>query len=215
MSEKIEKIKKSFIFYESFYDAIEHLPDKKRLKLFDAITKLALRNEEIELKDEEKRLFCLIKPQVLANLKRYNDGKKGGRPKKENIDKLITSGFENEKTSGFENGKPNKNKNVNKNENVNENENEEEKEKEIHKEKKSKSFSFNPPTICDVQEYVDEISSHIDANDFVDYYTMNGWKVGKNPMKDWRAAVRHWTRRKKTEQVKKPYYNPVEYGGLF
>ena len=29
---------------------------------------------------------------------------------------------------------------------------------------------------------------------FVDYYTANGWKVGKNPMKDWRAAVRTWER---------------------
>ena len=34
----------------------------------------------------------------------------------------------------------------------------------------------------------------MDAVRFVDYYTANGWKVGKNPMKDWRAAVRTWER---------------------
>lgn len=107
----MQNIKQSFIFYASFYDAIECLSDKKRLKMYDAIAKLALKNEETELKGEEKRLFCLIRPQILANLKRYEDGQKGGRPKKEKVEEI--------KTTGFENKKPNENENVNNNENVN------------------------------------------------------------------------------------------------
>lgn len=35
----------------------------------------------------------------------------------------------------------------------------------------------------------------IDPERFVDYYSSNGWKVGKNPMRDWKAAVRAWSRR--------------------
>ena len=35
----------------------------------------------------------------------------------------------------------------------------------------------------------------VDPDRFVDYYTSNGWKVGKNPMKDWKAAVRTWEKR--------------------
>ena len=34
----------------------------------------------------------------------------------------------------------------------------------------------------------------MDAQRFIDYYTSNGWKVGRNPMKDWKAAVRTWER---------------------
>ena len=34
----------------------------------------------------------------------------------------------------------------------------------------------------------------VDAEKFIDYYTSNGWKVGKNSMKDWKAAVRTWER---------------------
>ena len=102
-------MKESFIFYRSFYEAIKDLDDKKRLKMFDSITKMALENEEIDnLKGICKQLFILIKPQITANNKRYEDGKKGGRPKKE-------------KTSGFFEKKPNENENVNVNVNKNEN----------------------------------------------------------------------------------------------
>ncbi len=66
----------------------------------------------------------------------------------------------------------------------------------LSKAKKSNSNNrrFTPPTVQQVQEYVDEKGYHIDAERFVDYYTSNGWKVGKNSMKDWKAAVRTWER---------------------
>lgn len=51
---------------------------------------------------------------------------------------------------------------------------------------------FIPPTVEVVQEYCKERNNRVDASKFVDYYTANGWKVGKNPMKDWKAAVRMW-----------------------
>lgn len=52
--------------------------------------------------------------------------------------------------------------------------------------------SFIPPTISDVEEYCRERGNAVDAERFIDYYTANGWKVGRNPMKDWKAAVRTW-----------------------
>lgn len=51
-----------------------------------------------------------------------------------------------------------------------------------------------PPTLEEVQAYCIERGNHVDAARFVDYYTSNGWKVGKNKMKDWKAAVRTWER---------------------
>ena len=53
---------------------------------------------------------------------------------------------------------------------------------------------FTAPTIEEVKEYCSERKNGVDAERFVNYYTANGWKVGKNPMKDWKAAVRSWER---------------------
>ena len=54
------------------------------------------------------------------------------------------------------------------------------------------SKRFTPPTLEEVEDYINEKGYNISASKFIDYYTSNGWKVGKNPMKDWRAAVRSW-----------------------
>ena len=53
---------------------------------------------------------------------------------------------------------------------------------------------FTKPTIEEVQAYCQERNKGVDAQKWYDYYSANGWKVGKNPMKDWRAAIRTWER---------------------
>ena len=53
---------------------------------------------------------------------------------------------------------------------------------------------FKPPTVDEVKAYCIERQNNVDAARFIDYYTANGWKVGKNTMKDWKAAVRTWER---------------------
>lgn len=119
--------KESFVFYASFYEALQDMKDKDRLKVYDAICELALNNKETELTGLAKIVFTLIKPQILANQKRYENGRKGGRPKKttDGLLKEITNGFENKKTDGFNKTKtktkPNENENVNVNDNDNDN----------------------------------------------------------------------------------------------
>ena len=68
-----------------------------------------------------------------------------------------------------------------------------EKEKDIEKESKPLK-RFTAPTLEDVKAYCEERKNNVDAERFINYYTANGWKVGKNPMKDWKAAVRSWER---------------------
>lgn len=51
---------------------------------------------------------------------------------------------------------------------------------------------FKPPTVEEVAEYCRERQNKVDAQRFIDYYTANGWKVGRNSMKDWKAAIRTW-----------------------
>lgn len=74
-----------------------------------------------------------------------------------------------------------------------------EKELEIEKDSSAKSTTtkrkrFEKPTISDIEQYCIERNNNIDASQFFDYYESNGWKVGKNSMKDWKAAVRTWER---------------------
>ena len=59
---------------------------------------------------------------------------------------------------------------------------------------KSKAKRFTPPTLEEVTAYCIERNNSVDAQHFIDYYTSNGWLVGKNKMKDWKAAVRTWER---------------------
>ena len=57
---------------------------------------------------------------------------------------------------------------------------------------KVKVKRFTKPTIEDVLDYCSDRNNLVDAEKFYDYYSSNGWKVGKNPMKDWKASVRTW-----------------------
>ena len=63
---------------------------------------------------------------------------------------------------------------------------------DINKEKPSKKFK--KPSLEEVQEYCKERNNNINPEHFIDYYESNGWKVGKNPMKDFKAAIRTWER---------------------
>nr|DAJ97792.1 MAG TPA: replisome organizer protein [Caudoviricetes sp.] len=72
-------------------------------------------------------------------------------------------------------------------------------EKEIDKEidnkcasTKQKRKRFVKPTISDIEQYCSEKNISINAQQFIDYYESNGWKVGRNSMKDWQATVRRW-----------------------
>lgn len=54
--------------------------------------------------------------------------------------------------------------------------------------------AFTKPTPSEVTAYATSIGKQIDGDRFCDYYESRGWMVGKSPMKDWKAAVRNWTR---------------------
>ncbi len=61
---------------------------------------------------------------------------------------------------------------------------------------------FTPPTLEEVSQYCNERQNGIDPQRFIDYYTSNGWKVGRNPMKDWKAAIRTWESKETTTKPK-------------
>lgn len=103
-------------------------------------------------------------------------------------------------------------------------------EKEIHSSASTttKRKRFEKPTLSEIKQYCIERKNNVDAQHFYDYYESNGWKVGKNSMKNWQAAVRTWeknsytsttkqTKKTNTEQTLDAIYkvmneSEVEYG---
>lgn len=74
------------------------------------------------------------------------------------------------------------------------------KNKESEADKPPARHRFIPPTVNDVRAYCKDCGYSIDPERFVDFYTSNGWRVGKNPMRDWKAKVREWASRESQEK---------------
>ena len=84
-------------------------------------------------------------------------------------------------------------------------------------EKAQTAKRFAPPSVEEVTAYCRERKNGVDAQRFVDFYASKGWKVGQNPMKDWRACVRTWEQRERTpvqmpvKQVRAAQYTQRDY----
>jgi hypothetical protein len=170
------KDKKSFIMYADQQGVFKQLPDDVAGRLIKHIFSYV--NDENPCTEELiiNIAFEPIKQSLKRDLKRWEDyiekqslnGKKGGRPPKAK---------ESQETQAFLN-KPKKadSVSVSVNDSVNENE---------------KIKQFKAPTVGELKNEF----PNIDAESFHDFYTSKGWKIGKDPMKDWRAAARNWERR--------------------
>lgn len=83
---------------------------------------------------------------------------------------------------------------------------------------------FTPPTVADVSAFAKEHGLSLNAEQFVDFYAAKGWRIGKEPMKDWRAAVRTWEARDNepgkpvktvsAQQYEQRHYQPGELDAL-
>ena len=57
---------------------------------------------------------------------------------------------------------------------------------------------FKKPTLEEIKEYCKERNNNVDAQRFIDFYESKDWMIGKNKMKDWKAAIRTWEKNSKT-----------------
>jgi len=69
--------------------------------------------------------------------------------------------------------------------------------KPITNNQKERGRRFSPPSLFEVKKYCEERGSGIDPEQFVNFYQSKGWKVGSNTMRDWKAAVVTWEKRKR------------------
>ena len=210
--------RESFVFYRSFYEGIKELPRDIQGEVLTAIMEYGLNGVTTEnQKQITKAMFALIKPQLDANNQRFENGKKGGRPKA-NCNQTET---ETKPKQNRNKTKPEPNVNVNDNVNDNdisflekkkqksdaavsdlENENSESPLETLQAPKEQSGGGrkrFVIPTPEEVQAYCDERKNGILGQQFCDFYSSKGWKIGKEPMKDWKAAVRTWEMRRKDQ----------------
>ena len=187
----------SFIFHEAWTEAISQLDKDDELAIFRAVVDYGLTGQEpANLNGALYGLFCLIKKQIDfdKNLRqsKSNAGKKGMESRYKNQQNVNTSNtsqqnLTNDNTSQQE--ITNDNLYVYDNVYVNDN---------VYVDKKNKQKKvFRKPTVEEVEAYCKERGNGINAEQFVNHYEAKGWMIGKQPMKDWQAAVRTWERTNK------------------
>lgn len=214
-------MKTNFLIYKEHYDAFKVLNLEQKGLLFEALCQYAFEGKEPTNAEPVIIMgFAFVKNQIDRDFAKYEEtvkrnqanGQKGGRPKKQDIDNGLKSNTsetdENpQKPTGLFglSEKTQKTRLRNKELGIMNNDLGIKNNDNLEKEQKTK---FLAPTLNEIQNFVSENKlSFIDPDAFFNYYTSNGWNVGKNKMKDWQSAVKAWNARNKTN--KKPYQHPA------
>ena len=189
-----------FYVQDDFWEAMEDQPPKVQDEVLGALTRLFFTGEVAELKGVSKVLFVAFRERVLIARKRSDAGKSKAQSNanqngNQNSNKTESNTGTNDESKAQSNANQNGNQNSNK---PIKSESESEKERKSESldpdKSRSKVKHFSPPSPAEVSAYAAERHSAIDAERFCDFYASKGWKVGKSPMRDWKAAARNWMR---------------------
>ena len=177
------------IFYD-WIEATQELNDQEKGRLIDAVVLYARGGDwQDRIKGNERYAFPVFQLQV-DRAKRLSSVRADARnnkteQKEQNASKSLTITNTNTRT----NTRTNTSKVV------------------------TSASRFTPPTVEDVQAYANEKGwSNFDAQRFVDFYASKGWMVGRNPMKDFKAAMRNWQSRDREQPQGRPkdWHNPAQ-----
>lgn len=220
-------------FFESYFDAVRDFPPEEYKKALNAFFEYCFEGIEPEgLTGMSKVFFCMAKPIVDKGKKTAANGENGGRSASSKEDENQKQDTEeptgSEKNNQLVSEKKPTGSDAPRNRNRSRSMDKEqdkghglgtgtgERNRTPDKDngvcvgtQPARSRAFHAPTIEQVREYCVQRHNTVDAERFVDYYQSNGWKVGKNPMKDWQAAVRTWERGDNGGQG----YKPAERSG--
>lgn len=187
--------------YASYLESLAPFSDAEIGRMVRAMLAYSTTGKEPQFDGNERFMWPTLKAQIDRDEAAYQErceknranGAKGGRPTKNPTVIPETERFSE---------KPKKAK-----------EKEKEKEKEndsIEADKPPTHNRFSPPSVADVVAFCQEKGFTIDPERFVDYYNSVGWMVGKNKMKDWRAAVRNWVKKDGNRQENGYILAPLE-----
>jgi hypothetical protein len=172
--------KDTFILNIDLDEKTESLSDEEVGQVIRKIFKYIKGEPLPKLAKHLEMVFSFIRVDIDKNNKKYQD-----RCEKNKL--AIQNRWNKNNTNEYECIQTYSNNTDNDNEYDNEYESSKEDKKEIKTKKK-----FIKPTIEEVSSYCLERNNKVDAQRFIDYYDANGWKVGRNAMKDWKAAIRTW-----------------------
>lgn len=172
--------KDTFILNTDLDEKTQMLSDKEVGQIFRKILKYVKEEPLPKLERHLEMVFDFIRVDLDKNLRKYEDTCKR---RKEAIQKRWNN------TNEYNSIQMNTNDTDSDNEY--EYEYDYESSKEDKKEIKTKK-KFIKPSLEEVNSYCLERNNKVDAQRFIDYYEANGWKVGRNSMKDWKAAIRTW-----------------------
>ena len=184
--------------FVDFADKIELLGDAERGRLFKAMLEYASSGAEPDLRGNERFIWPTAKSEIDRQAESYKSiCETNKRIATERYGTLRTVTERNEACQ----------------------------DKDKDKDKDKENISFPPngvkdnararrPTVEEVAAYCRERGNRVDAERFVDFYASKGWKVGNQPMKDWKACVRTWEKRedkpKQTSRFATPDYDAME-----
>ena len=180
-----------FCAYHSYIKQCKGLSDGELGRLFRALLEYSASGKVPELNGRESVAFDFMAANIDRDAEAYKDTCNRNR---ENVSKR------------YERIRPNTTVYETYQEKEEEKEKEELLKKDISNEiskKSTRQKKFVPPTEEEVAAYCLERKNKVDAAYFVDHYTSNGWKVGKQNMKDWKAAVRTWEKNGYNQPSKK------------
>lgn len=199
---------KLFLHHKSLIDAV---PDEVAGRALKAALRYFDTGEVVELDSLAGAVFAALKPHIDEA---FADFQATSEKNRKNIRKRWQNRCIPSDTTG-NHSLPNDTKNTEEEADADADA-EEEADKEGEKAAKPPTrYCFFPPTLDDVMAYCTECGYFIDPHRFVDYYTSNGWMVGKNPMRDWKAAVRTWAKNEKTNGKAATYLPEDDLNGIF
>lgn len=189
------KQKKSFVMYAEWGNLFESLPETSAGTLIKAIYD-HFRGEDPHIADASlKAVYDMIAARMDADGEKYEEV----RAKRTDAARSKWMQMDANTSKSIQKHHDNENDNDNENVNVNVSSNED---------KREKRKRFTPPTLEELRSYIREKGYTFEAETFLSYYDSNGWKIGRNPMKDWKAACRTWQQKEK--ERRKPAVQKVE-----
>jgi len=210
-----QTINKSFIIHKDSLSVLNKLTDEQAGKLFKAIFDYQINNVLPEdtltsiifepffnqFKRDEEKYQNVVERNKINIAKRWNKPNTKNTTRKTGIPK---------DTKNTDSDSKNKSDSDSDSKNDNESNNDSNLSNNIN----IKNKRFTKPTLQELISFCNEFALNIDPQQFIDYYDANGWKINKNPMKDWQATARNWHRRnadKITTTKKSNVVDPMDF----
>ena len=157
--------------FTDFLEVVEPLSDVGAGRLFKAMLRYALDGRLPALKGREGVAWTMARQHIDREAEAYAAKVKHLRRGSVSVSekKIPVSGEDKEKDKY----------------------NDKDKDKDIFSQAEKKETH---PTLEEIDRYIQQTHLSTDGQHFYDYYEANGWRMGQNPMRDWKAALRAWAR---------------------